>query len=475
MITIFILDKNSTTPLYLQLYQQIRGKIETGEILEGSRLVSIRNLSKELNISKNTVESAYQQLYSEGYVTSKACSGYVVQKIDAALIEELRKSPKNKIKYQKSIHDQGPVFDKEYHFQFGRLDFNYFPLKTWKRIMNQVVASDSFENLVAYNERKGEIELIIEIIKYISASRGVDCQPDQVILCSGTQSCLSLLCQLFREFSTNVAMEEPGYDGARVVFLNNGFNVIPVEIEEDGINLKKLNKTAARLLYLTPSHQFPMGVVLPINKRLKLLDWAEKNNAMIIEDDFDSEFRYNSNPIPSLYSSDTKGRVVYMGTFSKALAPGLRMTYMILPPHLLEIYNKNFAKYNSPVPLLEQAILCKFMSEGHWDMHLRKMRVVNKRRYDILIRTINELMGEKVIVHGRNAGLHIVLELSNSMTEQQLVDSAKSVGVTVYPVSRHWYNKENYSDNMVQLGFSSLSEDQIVEGIILLNKVWFDS
>ena len=461
-------------PLYLQIYEQIREQIVSGIIPEGSRLVSTRNLAKTMQISRNTVESAYQQLCSEGYVCSKACSGYLVQKIDSILYNELteqnQEAKRNRLK---TVHDQGRTNKWKYNFQYGHLNFDDFPFKIWKSLTNQVFLSNSAENITAYNERKGELELRIEIMNYLNNSRGVICQPDQIVICAGTQSCLSILCQLLRKYSTDMAVEEPTYDGARDVFVNNGYNVTAVDLDDNGISLEKLEQTNVKILYVTPSHQYPMGDVMPINKRLNLLDWAEKNNAVIIEDDYDSEFRYNSRPIPSLHNRDTKDRIIYISTFSKSLAPGLRMSFMVLPPKWLEIYNKDFAKYNCPVPILEQQVLCRFMNEGHWYKYLRKIYLSNKKKHDTLLRTINDLMGSKVKIHGKNAGLHIVLEFNNGMTESQLIELAKAAGVTVYPMSRYWLNQEKYTNNMILLGFSGLSESHIIEGLNILNRVWF--
>jgi GntR family transcriptional regulator/MocR family aminotransferase len=286
--------------------------------------------------------------------------------------------------------------------------------------------------------------------------------------------CLSLLCQLLREDFNQIALEDPGYTGAKDIFINNGYKVKPINLEADGIDINELENSKSRIVYVTPSHQFPTGVVIPIAKRLKLLDWAIRNQGIIIEDDYDSEFKYNSKPIPSIQSIDSNGTVIYIGTFSKALSPSLRINYMVLPNNLLEKYHQNFKMYQSPVPLLEQKIIQQFIKLGHYERHLRKIYLINKRKYNILINAIKEFLGQNVTIHAQNAGLHILLEVNNGLTEKSLIETAKNCSVRIYPVSLFWMQKHKYKDNMVLLGFGAMAEQDIVEGVKLLKKAWFD-
>jgi len=465
-----VLNEQSNEPLYFQIYKQLKDKILSGEFTENSKLPSTRILAKTLNVGRNTVEYAYLQLCSEGYVDSKVGSGFIINKIDNVSYPELEKQ--NSFNYP-ATPNVSNVFEYKYNFQYGKLNPDDFPLKLWRKYTNYSLSSLSVRNMVAYNDRQGELELRMEIMKYLKMSRGVHCQPEQIVICAGIQPCLTLLCQLFRQYSTDIAFEDPAYDGARDVFINNGFNVIPIMMEEDGIDLVQLEKTSAKIVYLTPSHQFPTGAVLPIGKRMNLLDWAERKDGIIIEDDYDSELRYNSRPIPSVQNLDMNNRVVYIGTFSKTLAPALRLSYMVLPEPWRDRYQKIFAKYNNPVPWLQQKTLEYFMSLGHWDRHLRKVCLIQKKKHDVMIRTIRELMGDNVIIHGENAGLHVLLEFFHGK-EQDLIDKAKNYGVIVYPVSRYWLCPEKYAGNMVLLGFSSLNEQDIVNGLQLLKQAWFD-
>ncbi|MBN7772246.1 PLP-dependent aminotransferase family protein [Clostridium aminobutyricum] len=473
MITV---DKERNIPIYLQIYNQIKEQIISGQLEKGSVLLSTRNLARTLQVSRNTVESAYQQLCSEGYVSSKVCSGYIVQKVEVSLYHQFSSQRKQSLsEVLKEFHEQGVKPPAKYNFQYGRLNLEDFPLATWRKMINRVLSSEENNCLCAYNDRLGEADLRVEIMKYLYHSRGVSCKPEQIILCSGTLSCLSIICQLFMDQDRKIAVEEPCYDSARILFQNHGFQVSPIELEEDGLDIGKLNHTSSKLIYATPSHQFPTGTVMPINKRLKLIEWAGKNDAYIIEDDYDSELRYNSRPIPSMSSLDNKGRVIYMNTFSKSFAPALRMSFIVLPYSLLEKYKMNWSKYNCNVPWLEQKAMYLFMKEGNWERHLRKICLLNKRKHDALVNSIHQYMKDRVTIHGKNAGLHILLEVNNQMSEKLLIEKAAGVNVKVYPVSNYWANPQNYTDNMVLMGFSGLSEEEIIEGIQLLESVWFDS
>ncbi|HML34999.1 PLP-dependent aminotransferase family protein [Sporomusa sphaeroides] len=469
-----LLDKNSDTPLYMQIYNQFKNRIVSGELGEGNVLPPIRILAKTLLVARNTVESAYQQLCSEGYVEARMGSGYKVQKVEAKNGINLYS---NRTDFEQTI-SQEQAYRQEtahivrYNFQYGRLDFSNFPLRIWRKLLNQVLLSDDIVRITAYNEKKGDWELRIQIMNYLAESRGVVCKPEQIILCSGAMSALRLVCQLLMQDINIAAVEEPCYDSAREILINHNFQVVPIGLQSDGIHLDQLQNSNAKMLYTTPSHQFPTGIVMPVNKRLKLLEWADTNHTYIIEDDYDSELRYNSRPIPSIYSLDKKDRVIYINSFSKALAPGLRMGFVVLPEELLDKYHANFANYHCSIPWLEQKVMYYFIQQGHWNRLLNKISVSNKRKHDTLINTISEQLGEHVKIYGKNAGLHILLEVKNGMSEKELIESAQKVDVKVYPVSDYWMNVQSYSNNMVLIGYSSLSEEEIVLGIKQLSLAW---
>jgi GntR family transcriptional regulator / MocR family aminotransferase len=461
-----VINNESNVPIYMQIYEQIKEKIITGQIPGGSKLPSIRTFSVTLNVSRNTVESAYLQLSTEGYIESKPGSGFISLKLDSM---EFLKSASDSLV---NIKEPGEIVhrvnsDKHYKYNFRdrSISAHDFPLHIWKKLSNKCLSSISDENFTSYNSKSGERGLQIELMKYLNKSRGVSCSPEQIIISSGMEYTLSLLCQLFRKDLDQIAFEDPGYIVASDIFSNNGYNVAPISLEEDGINLEELYNSSAKIVYVTPSHQFPTGAVMPIKKRLKLLDWAKRKQGIIIEDDYDSEFRYDSRPIPSLQSIDSIGCVIYIGTFSKSLSPSLRINYMVLPKSLLERYDRLFNKYRVSVSFIQQKILQQFMHQGYWDRHLRKIHLTAIRKHDLLIRLILEHMGDKVIIHGENAGLHILLEFNNGLNEKELIERAKKNGVLVSPVSIFWSRPDKYSNNMILLGFGGMPEGEIVEGV----------
>ncbi|WP_312938602.1 PLP-dependent aminotransferase family protein [Oscillibacter sp.] len=464
------LDNNADSPLYMQIYEQIKQEIINGVLPEGSRLPSTRHLSQTLAVGRNTVENAYLQLSSEGYVTSRVGSGFIVQNLNG--LTYLTNEDKCNKPIKSSRPESKPSIVYPHNFQFGLLSAQNFPLNIWRKISSRALSSLTAEDLTTYCDKKGELELRYNLSEYLLKSRGVSCSANQIILCAGLEYALSLLCQLLRNKTTQIALEEPGYIGARNIFTNNGFQLLPVHIENDGLKISELENASAKVVYVTPSHQFPNGIVTSIQKRLLLLDWAKRNDGLIIEDDYDSELRYNSRPIPSIISIAGNENVVYIGTFSKALSPSLRVSYMVLPQKLLDLYHKEFGMYQTPVSLLEQRVIQELISSGYWENHLRKTCVAYKKKHDLLIHLISETMGRIVKIHGKNAGLHILLESSQGLTEREMIERAKEHGVLVHPVSTFWLNPENYSNNMVLLGFGNLSETDIVEGIKKLAQAW---
>jgi GntR family transcriptional regulator/MocR family aminotransferase len=474
-----ILNSDSDKPLYQQIYEQLKKQIISGELSAGTKITSTRTLSTILNVSRNTVENAYLQLCSEGYVESKPGSGYVVLEVLPEVLFADNDKSYGVSNSLKSTEDNSikeiNTTDFRYNFEYGKLSSSDFPLKTWRKVSNKALATLTAEDMISYSESKGELDFRIEIMNYITKSRGVSCNTDQIIVCTGFAYCLSLICQLLRQDFDEIAIEDPGYFGTRDIFTNNGYKVTPISVDKDGINITELEKSAARIVYITPSHQFPTGAVMPIQKRLKLLDWAIKNDGIIIEDDYDSELRYSSRPIPSIQNIGHKEKVIYIGTFSKSLSPSLRVNYMVLPEAYLDRYSKLFRIYQSSVPIIQQRVLYQFMHLGHYESHLRKISLANKRKHDLLISEIHKTLGNRVIVHGRNAGIHVLVEVNNGLTELELIEKAAKFGVVVYPVSIFWINVEKYSNNMVLLGFGGMTEEQIINGIKALNEAWFNN
>ncbi|MCR8843623.1 PLP-dependent aminotransferase family protein [Paenibacillus sp. SC116] len=463
-----LLNEKSEAPLYTQLYQYIKKEIMSGKLAAQTRLPSIRALSSHLYISRNTVDLAYQQLIAEGYVLSRPRSGLYV--IDLVL-ETLPSSYSSSTKWLENPIQDRPAI--QYDFRYGDVDAEHFPFSTWRKLSNQSLQQNQ-QMLFSYGDPLGEPGLRIEIAKYVHSSRGVNASHDQIIIGSGVQYLLGILTGLLGATDNGIAMEEPGYDGVRTIFQHHGLHIHPIPLDEDGLNIHKLYESKSRVVYITPSHQFPYGMVMPFAKRMQLLKWAADQNGIIIEDDYDSEFRYVGKPIPSLQGMDTHQRTVYLGTFSKCLLPSLRTAYMVLPPALLELhYKQDYRLYDQTVSQIQQKTLELFMSNGHWEAHIRKMRKIYRQKQVTLITTIQKLMGTQATIIGQDAGLHILLRVHNGMDELELIQAAEEEGVKVYPVSPFWAQPAQAERSMVQIGFGGLSNEDIREGVHSLHRAWF--
>ncbi|GAA0179725.1 PLP-dependent aminotransferase family protein [Clostridium sediminicola] len=461
-----IINTNSSIPLYMQIYEYIKNEIVRGNIPSGSKLPSIRALSGDMNVSKNTVNSAYQQLLAEGYIVSKNKSGFFIQNIDKELLKRL---DENNTRIEKNTQQLKEIIN--YDFSNGQVDLNSFPFATFRKIMSKSILPEE-KDLLLYGDHKGDLELRSQIAKYIYQSRGVICSPQQILIGAGTQQSLSILSLILSKISKSIAFEDPGYIGARLVFQHNGFYINPIPVADDGINLEILKKSKSKIMYITPSHQFPLGTVMPISKRLELLKWASNENAFIIEDDYDGEFRYKGKPIPALQSLDSKGKVIYLGTFSKSLMPSMRISYLVLPENILNIYEENFRIYEQPVPRINQKALQIFIQEGHWHKHLKKCRSIYKKKQDTLINSINKYFGDKAKIIGADSGLHILIRVSNDMDESELLNSARNKGIKVNPTSIYYMNEFKNNPPLIFIGFAGINVEDIPKGINLLSKTW---
>lgn len=459
------LDKHSQTPLYVQLYEYFKREIEEQKILAGMKLPSIRQLSLHLKVSRNTVETAYHQLIAEGYIESKPKSGLHVLEID--LIYNPPKSPQQKAPENNDRQKPSTYID----FQYGDIEMEKFPMREWRRCLVDAV---DFTNtsFFTYGDKKGHPGLREEIANYLFQARGVDCDAEDIVLCAGTQQSVQLLCQLLGLSNQKVAIENPGYDGVRYVFEKQKCKVIPISLDSDGVVMDEVERSQAKALYLTPSHQFPLGMVLSISKRMRLLQWASTEDCYLIEDDYDSEFRYQGQPIPSLKSLDHQDRVIYLGTFSKAFLPATRVSYIVLPKELMDQYNKEFSFLNQSVSPLIQEALYLFMKNGYFAKHIRKMRKIYQEKQKKLIECLHKYFGDQVTIIGQRAGLHLLIQLQYKDISK-LILKASNAGVTVYPTKTFWMNSENMEENCLMLGYGGLTKEEIEEGIKRLNSVWF--
>lgn len=462
------LNYNDKIPLYIQLYKYIKNEILCGNIPSESKLPSIRSLAKDLKLSKNTIESAYEQLIAEGYAKSKNRSGLYVEQIE----NDLKTLKDNSLNSFKEKCDENNKSKIKYDFSSGQIDLRSFPYNQFRKILNSCVDEYSKE-LLLYGDHKGDYGLRYEISKYIHHSRGVTCSPHQIIISSGTQQSLNLLCHILSNFHDSVAFEDPSYLGAKAVFRHFNFNIKPIKLEADGIDIKCLNESKSKIVYVTPSHQYPYGIVMPISKRLKLLHWAKENGGIIIEDDYDGEFRYKGRPIPSLQGLDETGNVIYLGSFSKSLMPSMRISYFVLPETFLNIYEMQYMIYEQPVPRLFQKSLELFMKEGFWEKHLRKSKILYKKKQELLISSITNYLGKNVTIIGADSGLHLLLKINTQMSEHELIDKALNFGVKVDSTSVNWITPPLNSLPVIFIGFAGIKIEDISSAIKTLRECWF--
>ncbi|QQK77688.1 PLP-dependent aminotransferase family protein [Salicibibacter cibarius] len=455
------LNAKSNTPLYLQIYQYFKREIQSGRIEEETKLPSKRKLAEHLAVSQLTIESAYDQLKAEGYIHSQPRKGLFVQKVayDILPAENAPTFPPMEALSKQMAYDFHP----------GKIDLDHFPHKTWRKISIECLSDE--EHLLN-GDPQGEFNLRKEISMYLFQSRGVRCSPDQIVIGAGTQYLVGILCMLMDKDSV-VAIEDPGFHRTKHALKNHSMSIDPIPLDEEGIDVERLKNSSANIAYVTPSHQFPTGVVMPISRRLELLKWAEKTGGYIIEDDYDGEFRYKGKPIPSLQGIDASENVIYFGTFSKSLIPSARISYMILPGELKNNYQQTMLMNKQTVPRLYQNILFQFMKNGYWERHLNKMRTVYRSKHKTLMAAIHQELGERVTVIGDQSGLHILLKVHNNMSEEELIKAAEKHNVNVYPTSIYYEKRDNHSSPSLLLGFGGLSETEIKQGIIQFKKALF--
>ena len=460
--------------LYQALYTHIREAILSGELKGGSKLPSTRALSNELKVSRNTVLNAYRQLLAEGYLEGRAGSGtFVVQVLPEALLSAPRHA-KPQTTLTKKEKSPGVVFSQHAQAQIeaaqppsnGKLPrpflaeapaLDLFPFKLWSRLVVRQ-ARRLPVNHFAYQDSLGYLPLREAIAAHVTVSRQVHCTPEQVMIVPGSQGALDLAARMLVNSGDKVWMEDPGYPGARGAFLGSGARIVPVPVDEEGLVVKVGVKRAphAKLAYITPSHQFPLGVTMSLSQRLALLDWARRADAYILEDDYDSEFRFAGRPLATLQGLDQHDRVIYIGTFSKVLFPSLRIGYMILPLALMGAFLKVRRLIDIHSPMLEQAVLADFISEGHYIRHLRRMRTLYAERRIALMNSMKHL---PLKIDSPEAGIHCVGWLANEVDDIALAKKAKQYDLELTPIST--FSIEPFSRKGLLLGYGGYSIPEI--------------
>ena len=447
------LQQNSGKPLYEQIYHYIKSEIQRNYLVSGDKLPSTRALSKHLEVSRSTVELAYEQLLSEGYIEAEPCKGFYVAEIEGLYQLTPEKRDRKQIKATEEIR-------YPYDFTPNGVDLKSFPYNAWRKISKDILIEDKAE-LFRIGDSQGEYGLRSTICNYLHQARGVNCTPEQIIVGSGNDYLLMMLGNILGK-KHRIAVENPTYKRAYLIFRNLSYDVCTVDMDRQGMSVDKLRESNCNIVFVMPSHQYPLGIVMSIKRRMELLRWStEEDSRYIIEDDYDSEFRYKGKPIPALQGYDSSEKVVYMGTFSKSIAPAIRMSYMVLPMPLLKQYNEKCQFLHSTVSKVDQLIVERFMKEGYYERHLNKMRALYKSRHDTLLNCLKSLQCHCTI-SGENAGLHLLLHLSGSISEQEFIERARERGIQVYGLSEYYITlPNNIKSSTILLGYANMSEENI--------------
>ena len=426
------LNPKLKTPLYEQIYEFIKEEIRNNVIQSGDRLPSTRALSKHLVVSRSTVERAYEQLLSEGYVEAIPCKGYFVAKIEG--IYQLQKRPEIKVEPISS-----GVTEYAYDFTPNGVDLNSFPYNVWRKLSKECLIDDKAE-MFRLGNPQGEYGLRNAISSYLHQARGIHCHPDQIIIGAGSDYLLMLLTTVIGNCH-KVALENPTYGQAYRLFERLSYEVCTVDMDQSGMRIDELEKSGADIAFVMPSHQYPLGCVMPIQRRMELLKWADgAEGRYIIEDDYDSEFRYKGKPIPA---------------------------------HILKIYQEKCRFISSTVSKVDQMILQKFMEEGYYERHLNKTRALYKNRHDVLISSLRK-MKEILEISGENAGVHLLLHFKTDDSEKDLIEKAAKQGVRVYGLSEYCVkdNEDSTGKAVILLGYANMNEERIRAAVQLLCKAW---
>lgn len=416
-----VFNYDSSRSLYLQLYDHIKKEILTKSIVPGEKLPSLRNLSASLKLSLTTVEMAYNQLAVEGYIYSRPQAGFFIS-------DMFYPGQEHQHDHRETPETGTPAVIRRPPLEY---DLSCFDFTKWKKCMNSVL-NDYPEQLLFESEPAGEDALRRQISRYVYASRGVRCEPEQIVVGAGTQQITSLITSILTRVGiSNVAVEDPGYLPVTNIFRDRGFFITPVPVDPDGIDISRLPANIRCTAYVNPSNQFPTGAVLAAGKRYELLDWAEKNNSYIIEDDYDSELRYFGKPIPALQGLDARGRVIYLGSFSSTLFAAVKISYMILPPSLSHIFQRIKGDYSQTCSKTEQLTLALFMEKGYYQTGIRKMRRLYSQKLQIVLRVLAD--DEAVSVRNSSSGINMLINVRSPKPASKLCQEAGQLGINAVP------------------------------------------
>lgn len=471
------IDRNSSAPFYQQVYEQIAQGIESGLHPPGKKLPSIRECARELGVSNTTIELAYQKLTEEGYVQARRGSGYTICALSSA---PAKASERFADEYQRALAQLVEAESADsvpseiiYDFAYDTIDQSLFPFTSWARISREVFFSPGAERACLYNDRQGLRGLREQIARYVGGEYGLSCAPEQVVVMPTTRDLISSIISMFDPPSTPFAMEEPGYNEVRRTIREHGFPIKPVPVHPFPTwDEARPFIEGAKIVFTTPTCQFPTNRPMPIDLRRHLVEWAEQTGAYLIDDEYGWEFQSGIARTPSLAAIDRSGRVITIGTFSNCFTPAVCLSFAILPPQLMLRWRETEGKAHPQVPWQTQAGMAMFMQDDLWRAHIRRMRTAMLRKRQTVLKAIDEYMGSAVEALIGPCSLFILVQVHDGRSSAELIDAAAKVGVRVYPTDFYWNARPPKSWRYVLIGYAGIAEEAIAPGILTLARAW---
>lgn len=462
MQLMFVVNKKSKEPIYMQLRNYIVDEIIAGRLKKRDKLISTRLLAKQLDISRTSIENAYNQLVAEGYIVSEVKKGYYVAELD--MVNQKRLLIHNGEENHK-------VESFKYDFKSEYVAVENFDYRLWKKHLNYIINYE-VDLLYAYGETRGEYGLRNAIADHFYRTRGVVANPYNIVIGGGISPLLSILMKLFNCCEIKmIGMEDPGFNKAKGIFEYSHIDIVPIEVTDQGINMDSLYETKSRACYVSPSHQFPTGSIMPIKNRQKLLKWATKVDGYIIEDDYNSELRFEGQPIPSMQGIDQDERVIYLGSFSTVLAPAIRVSFMVLPDKLNKLFDENSFLFTQTASKLEQLALSKLIISGDFERHIRKIRKNYARKQTHILECIHKWLPPEVTpIYGR-AGLQIMLLLPNHIKEKEVIEACKSKSILIGCLSEYRIVQKDYYKQCLIVSYRGIAATDVEKGIRKLGEV----
>jgi GntR family transcriptional regulator/MocR family aminotransferase len=465
-MTMLTYDLSDTKiPLYQQLYECIKGDISSGKLQINEKMPSKRTLADNLGVSTITVENAYDQLIGEGYMYSLPRRGYFISDISDIRTTEV--SVKRNLNIEKGRKDENYRYD----FSSNKTESGDFPFSVWAKLMRDVISLRT-KDLLTVSPCEGVKELREAIADHLHSFRGMNVDPDQIVVGAGTEYLYSLLIQLLGR-DRIYCLENPGYKKLQSVYESHGVTCRYVDLDEYGINVKELKSCDANVVHTSPNHHFPTGITMPISRRYELLAWCnEKNGRYIIEDDYDSEFRLNGKPIPPLQSIDACEKVIYMNTFSKSLTSTIRISYMVLPEHLANLFFEKLSFYACTVSTFEQYTLAEFIKQGYFEKHINRMKLRYGKKRNLILHMIGEIFSpEECRVIENGSGLHLVLEFHTTMPDQVLKHRLWEKKIKIASITDYYMDDQNRNQHQFIVNYSSLDMEGLKEGLLEMKRL----